>query len=62
MPPPRSKSMLPGAALGKMVVPTGSKISTLAVIPCYKWRIDILIEAQRAIYIEYMRHPKPYNM
>ena len=30
-----------------------------ALIPCHKWRLVVLIEAQRAIYIEYMRHPKP---
>jgi len=30
-----------------------------ALIACYNRRLDVLIEAQRAIYIEYMRHPKP---
>ena len=26
---------------------------------CHKRMLVVLIEAQRAIYIEYMRHPKP---
>jgi len=34
MPDPRSRSMLLGEVLGKMVVSTGFEISTLAVIPC----------------------------
>jgi len=33
----------------------GARVSWI----CYEWRLVVLIEAQRAIYIEYMRHPKP---
>ena len=52
------KGIQEGNQIGKRVLLPSSHTGSRRYV-CHKWRLVVLIEAQRAIYIEYMRHSKP---